>query len=408
MKNVVFIFILLWTNGTIYCQHQIQDYLPQEPKPFSFEPKVPIRGQISGPSVYQPAYGNERMNRQNFDVSKYLDDYNREKMARERMINQITAEFEMERRKANISYTFPHLIGVSGTEHYYMAQEELIKMAEGMIPLDLKRAIFVVENAFSKNELDYEWYNAVIERQVDIIKKYVVQSGYKSDNLSAKMWALHQFLTDTIEIKDENGNLKFKNYPYKYDFDDPMGKQNWTMQFVTKLISSGKGQCHSMPLYYLILAEELGVDAWLAYSPSHSYIKVKNAKGNMLNYETTNGHFVSDAWIQSGGYIKAEALRSKIYMDTLSRKQVLASMLADMAKGYGIKYGLDNFVLDCLNRALKYHPNNIYALSLKADYLTSLVNYVLPQLKIQKIDQILAYPEAYKIYQAMHDNYDKI
>ncbi|MCW5921846.1 MAG: hypothetical protein KIS77_05840 [Saprospiraceae bacterium] len=56
-------------------------------------------------------------------------------------------------------------------------------------------------------------------------------------------------LADTVQLKDETGKVTFTHKPYGYDFEDPWGKQDWSKQFVTKLMGSGKGQCHSMPLY---------------------------------------------------------------------------------------------------------------------------------------------------------------
>jgi hypothetical protein len=173
-------------------------------------------------------------------------------------------------------------------------------------------------------------------------------------------------------------------------------------------MGGGKGQCHSMPLLYLILAEEIGVKAWLSYSPSHTYIKVDDGKGNMLNYETTNGYYTTDVFVQSSGYVKAEAVRSGIYMATMSRKEVIAACLADMAKGYAIKYGFDNFVINCIEKSLEYSPNNVYALQSKSDYQTSLFFYVIDQLGRPPVEQLPEFPKAYGLFLKMHEIYGQI
>jgi hypothetical protein len=178
--------------------------------------------------------------------------------------------------------------------------------------------------------------------------------------------------------------------------------------FVTKLLSDKTGQCHSMPLLYLLLADELKIKAWMSYSPQHSYIKVQGDKDIWYSYETTNGNYSTDSWVQSSGLIKSEALKSGIYMDTLSRKETIAATLADLAKGYAIKFGFDKFVLDCVNKALEYHPNNAYALQIKADYYTLLFRHVWQQLNKPTKEQIQLYPKANEILMKMYAIYDHL
>lgn len=62
----------------------------------------------------------------------------------------------------------------------------------------------------------------------------------------------------------------------KYDFEDFYARGDLSKYMVSKLLAQNTGQCHSLPLLYLILAEELGVKAHLCFSPNHS----------ILNYQT--------------------------------------------------------------------------------------------------------------------------
>ncbi len=322
--------------------------------------------------------------------------------------HHLLVEFDQDINSKEIAYEFPEQKSVAGTEFYRQAFTEIVEMLEGKKPLNLKRVIFLVENTYLDNQMVYEWFSAGITLNADIIKLLIEQNGYKFENTTAKKWGLHQFLVDSVQLKDKNGKVTFTHKPYDYDFEDPCGKQDWSKVFVTKLMSSGKGQCHSMPLLYLIMAEEIGVEAWLSYSPSHSYIKVGDGKGNLLNYETTNGYYTTDVWVQSSGYIKAEALRSGIYMDTMSKHEVIAACLADMAKGYAIKYGFDNFVLNCIEKSLEYSANNVYALQLKSDYLTYLFFYVIDQLGRPPVEHLPEFPKAYELFLKMHEVYGQI
>jgi hypothetical protein len=318
------------------------------------------------------------------------------------------AQMERERLTSEIKYDFPDHRGSVGAEKYMQGFTEIKEMLEGERLLDLKRTIFLTENAYSTQAMNYEWFAADVSGNADIIKSLIRQKGYKEDSPTAKKWGIQQFLTDTVRLKDKDGKVIFVHKPYKYDFDDPYGTEDWSKQFVTKLMKDGKGQCHSLPLYYLILAEELGVEAWLSFSPSHSYIKVRDGKGNMLNYETTNGYYTTNAYIQSSGFVKAEALRSGVYMDTVPKKEVIAICLADLATGYAVKFGYDQFVLDCIEKSLAYSPNNIGALTLKADYQTQLVRFIVNQLGFPPVSELPNYPLAYNQYIKMHEIYRQI
>jgi len=42
-----------------------------------------------------------------------------------------------------------------------------------------------------------------------------------------------------------------------------------------------------MPLYYLILAEAMGSEAYWSFSPLHSFVKIQDGKGAWYNIELT-------------------------------------------------------------------------------------------------------------------------
>jgi hypothetical protein len=217
---------------------------------------------------------------------------------------------------------------------------------------------------------------------------------------------LHELFSDTILITQKS---EYKShYPFLYDFEDYMGRNDWTKMFVTKLLNTRSGQCHSLPLLYCILSDELKSGATIAYSPQHTYVKFKDDKGRWCNLELTNGKITSDAWILGSGYIKSEAIKNNIYMQALTPKELIASCLFDLAQGYTIKYGFDKFSLECLNKVLEFHPNNINALMCKADYYTSLFNYLAQQYGRPTLAQLQKDTKAMQIYTKRNQLYEKI
>ena len=177
--------------------------------------------------------------------------------------------------------------------------------------------------------------------------------------------------------------------------------------FVEKALATNSGQCHSLPLLYLILAEEIGANAQLAYSPSHSYIKFKDDNGKWHNVELTNGMMTTDAFVLQSGYIKAEALQNEIYMLPLNQKELLSHVLFDLAKGYTVKYCYDRFVEEVIDKALQLDPNNINAHMVKSDYRTMRFMYVQKQFNLSP-DNIIKYPKAKRLLDEMLAQYSVV
>ncbi|MFT4070389.1 MAG: hypothetical protein QM654_00530 [Dysgonamonadaceae bacterium] len=70
-----------------------------------------------------------------------------------------------------------------------------------------------------------------------------------------------------------------------------------------------------MPLYYLLLAEEMGAEAYWSFPPRYSFVKIQDEKGDWYNLELTCKAILSDTHYMNSSYIKAEALQSKIYLE---------------------------------------------------------------------------------------------
>ena len=244
----------------------------------------------------------------------------------------------------SIQYDLPSQFGSQGTEHYQKAFENLCGMLSGATPLNLKDAVFALENAYFEGQLNYSDYNRAINSIAEIAHLKTIQDGYDWNSPTTRNIMLFRTMADTLDIKAPQIETSVTHYPMQYDFDDYRGENNWSKMFVSKLLTTRKGQCHSLPLLYLILCEQTGTEAYLAYSPSHSYVKIKDGSGNWHNLELTNGHIVTDAFIAGSGYITSEAIKNKTYMEPQTKQQVIAQCLSDLAMGYVHKYGFDRFV----------------------------------------------------------------
>ncbi len=289
-------------------------------------------------------------------------------------------------------------------KYYEKSYTELTKMLSGRAPMNLKRAVFLVENPFYKNQLDYEKYCKQITDLVFICKRIILEKGLNPNNYMACHYAIQKLFSEKITYKNSSGKEKTFE-PFTYDFsiyDKTRDEADWTEQQVTKLLNIKMGQCHSMPLLYLILAEELHANAYLALAPNHSYVKFGNQKQNYC-FETTNGTFTSDQWIVSSGYISASAIKNQIYLAPLTKEQAIAECLVDLEGGLESHCGKSDFSIKCAQTALKYFPNSIRSVLIIHNVVVAECAKTANKYHNPKYEDYYKYPELKKQFDEMLD-----
>jgi len=176
---------------------------------------------------------------------------------------------------------------------------------------------------------------------------YAIQKLYNSSNVYSDSSTSHNYLVGKM----------------KYDFDDFMGDNDWTKMYVNKVLHTGSGQCHSLPLLYLCIAEQLHAKAYLSLAPNHSFVQYFDQVGNRFNFETTNGHLVSQAWLAGSNFVTASAIKNKTYLDTLSSRRLYVQCLADLLLSYLMKMKhYDDFSDRLTKTILNVDPANVTAL----------------------------------------------
>ena len=308
------------------------------------------------------------------------------------------ARADIEELRGAVRYALPTYSTFEGTQFYYEAFEKIILLDT---TFSLKENNFLVENAYFGNTLDKVEFDKIITQSGDFIRAKMKEQGYDQNSNAAKNFMLFQFFSETLQLKSTNQ----KHLPFKYDFDDYRGVKNYAKMFVTKLLATKTGQCHSMPLLYLILADEIKAEAYLALSPNHSYIRFPDDKGKWYNIELTNGMLSTDSYISQSGYIKSEALQNKIYMENLTKKEMLSGLLSDLADGYIHKFGYDEFVKTVIDKALELSPNSIRANMIKANLDSARMDFVLRQIGNKPLEK---YPQAMEMINEVKSQYNFI
>lgn len=384
--------------------------LPSFPVPGPISMKVPVINETpqkttGTPPQNLPSSLYADMNKQGQQNQNLMNEAERDIRLQNQMKKQ-EMQADIESLRSEIRYSLPSWSKTPGTEFYREAFDKIILLDT---TFSIKGANFLVENAFFGNKMNKAEFDKVIKESSNFLIAKMKELNYSLTDNSAKNFMLFQFFSETLQLKSS----KQEHLPFKYDFEDYMGFESHSKLFVSKLIETGSGQCHSLPMLYLILAEEIGAEAYLALSPNHSYIRFPDQKGKWYNAELTNGMFSTESYILQSGYIKSEALQNKIYMENLSRKELLGQHLTDLAGGYIFKFGYDEFVQTIIDKALALYPNSITANMLKANIASARFEHVMKQLGINPKDpndlqNIKYFPKAIELLDSVNQQFDLV
>lgn len=284
-----------------------------------------------------------------------VDRYNAQQAQRNQLLNEARQDIAQIERQRRGQAEFNTQFEARNKPQYEAAYQALAEMLDGRRKISLPLAVFIVENTYTNGELNYAAFKADLDELATTCRDLATDTSP-----TARFMALHRLMTDTVRVSYA-GKVVSRHLPYRYDFEDFRGESDYRKLFVTKLLRTNTGQCHSLPLLYKMLADRLGVKTYISMAPNHTFISVKDGRGALYRYETTNGHFTTDAFYMSSGYIKAGALKQRTYLDTLTLRENLACQVVDLAGGYEHYYGYDEFVKKCADLALKYYPQGMQA-----------------------------------------------
>ncbi|MCC6288348.1 MAG: hypothetical protein IT249_10725 [Chitinophagaceae bacterium] len=270
---------------------------------------------------------------------------------------------------------------------------------------DFLKGVFLVEQAYYKSDINYYEFEQGITSLAELVNRHLyiqtIRKYNQPDSLNyLQNHSIFSVLFDTLKLTFQDSNNKTDIVTFSYQYEDPFCKQDWTNMFVSKLLATGKGNCHSLSYLYKMVADKIGAKCWLALAPNHIYIKNFSQYFGWYNTELTSRSFPTDAWIMTTSYIHPNAVRSGLYMDTLSNQQSIALCILDLAKGYEVQTHnyYDGFILQCCDLVLQYHPVNPMALLLKAETLR----------KVYDLQNKEKKPEAVETYRKMEAAYIRL
>jgi hypothetical protein len=233
----------------------------------------------------------------------------------------------------------------------------------------ITKAVYLSEAVFYDKPFTYDQFLKAIQQRASFVKQILKQEGMSIKKGFAVHYAIQKLFSQNCVINQAN-NKQVVIRKIEYDFEDFFGDNDYSKMFVTKLLQTNSGQCRSMPLLYLCIAEQLKTKAWLSLALQHSFIKFIDKKGNLSNFEATNGHTVSTTWLLQSNAISSIALKNKTYLDTLSSRKLFSQCLADFQMVYLVKNGYDDFTDNINKQILAIDSSNMNALMYNSNIAT--------------------------------------
>lgn len=194
-------------------------------------------------------------------------------LSRQKQIEELREILKEDNVPAATPHIPPQNTYLTQTIHYRNAMDELIAMKNGKQQFSIRRAVFLVENAYKNSTLNYKKFTSQINGRVNVCKSLMKANGIRSNNNLGKNYVIQKMFSEKVIIYKNDTVISKVYKPFRYDFNDFMGTKDWSNMFVSKLLSTGSGQCHSLPLTYLCIAEGLNAKAYLSFAPEHSYIR---------------------------------------------------------------------------------------------------------------------------------------
>ena len=236
--------------------------------------------------------------------------------------------------------------------HYERAYELIYRRLYHQREVPFRDIVFAIENAYSGDSLNYEEYIQEIERMTSALHR---QAEAYAPSMPSKEMAIFKAISSCYCEPNEAN----RGRPFSYDMLPTLRHNYPQYGLVTSLLRTGRGTCRSLPFLFKILADELGVEAYITLAPKHYFIRHQDSWGNWWNFETTIGRYLQSDAIAELTELHPAGIRSKLYMEPLRGNELMAVCLQDLIHAFYLRTGLrsDPFIRRWYGLGLLFYPN---------------------------------------------------
>jgi regulator of sirC expression with transglutaminase-like and TPR domain len=162
------------------------------------------------------------------------------------------------------------------------------------------------------------------------------------------------------------------NRPFTYDLADPLGEKVKSKMLST-YVRTRKGNCVSMPVLFLIVADRIGLKVRLAAAPLHLFVRYTDPAAVDHNLEATSGANEAPAEIYRRNMpMSARAIRTGLYMRTLSKRETVAQMAVSVLDFLMAERRYQE-AADVADAMLAVNPRDAYALVKKGSAMAEMM-----------------------------------
>lgn len=149
--------------------------------------------------------------------------------------------------------------------------------------------------------------------------------------------------------------------PFTYDHADPYGLDLQNKLLATYL-DTRKGNCVSMPILHLIVAERLGLNVSLSTAPLHVFVRYTNPNnGRSLAIEATSGgNPTREIWYHERMGVTDQQVENGIYLGVLTKRETIAVMASTVTE-WLMSQGRYEEAIEVADVLLEYYPKDIHA-----------------------------------------------
>lgn len=229
-------------------------------------------------------------------------------------------------------------------------------------PASLVRAVLIAPDRAASYEnaklaldriIDPEFDAAAATAGIDQLAEAAEGTAHGGNDI-AKLQAVRQVIY-------ESGPWNGKR-PFTYDQADPFGT-NLRNKLLATYLDTRRGNCVSMPILHLVVAERLGLNVSLSTAPLHVFVRYTNPtnRRSIAIEATSGGYPAREVWYHEKMGVTDAQVRSGIYLGVLTKREsiaVMASTVTEWLMSQG-RFAEAIVVADVL---LEYYPKDIHAL----------------------------------------------
>jgi regulator of sirC expression with transglutaminase-like and TPR domain len=151
----------------------------------------------------------------------------------------------------------------------------------------------------------------------------------------------------------------YRVWGIQYDHS-PDARANQDNYFINRTLDTKHGQCITIPLLYMAIAQRLGYPVYAVSAPEHNFLRFIDPALKEQNIELSGGAgYEADSGYAHRLNISQRAIDHGAYLRTLSRRDYLGTLLQQNAIVFARRGDVDRAIL-YFKKAYEIDPKNVY------------------------------------------------